>query len=70
MSRIPRHALVRAVVKVRGMELTCRGPERVAEVEDFVDFLRTREEEARDAAADRLGKAMPKFAALDLPPIE
>ena len=45
-------------------------PERVAEVEDFVDFLRTREEEARDDAADRLGKAMAKLAALDLPPNE
>jgi len=44
-------------------------PERVAEVEDFVDFLRTREEEARDADADRLGKAMAKLAALDLPPM-
>ena len=44
-------------------------PERVAEVEDFVDFLCTREEEARDAAADRLGKAMAKLAALDLPPM-
>lgn len=44
-------------------------PERVAEVEDFVDFLRTREEEARDGAADRLGKAMSKLAALDLPPL-
>jgi len=43
--------------------------ERMAEVEDFVDFLRTREEEARDAAADRLGQAMAKLAALDLPPM-
>ena len=44
-------------------------PERVAEVEDFVDFLRTREEEARDAAAARLGEAMAKLAELDLPPM-
>ena len=44
-------------------------PERVAEVEDFVDFLRTREEEARDAAAARLGEAMAKLAALELPPM-
>ena len=34
-------------------------PERVAEVD----------EEARDAAAQRLGEAMAKLAALDLPPM-
>ncbi len=44
-------------------------PERMAEVEDFVDFLRTRENEARDTAADRLGEAMAKLAALDFPPM-
>jgi hypothetical protein len=44
-------------------------PERIAAVEDFVDFLRAREEEARDAASDRLGQAMAKLAALDLPPM-
>jgi hypothetical protein len=44
-------------------------PERVAEVENFVDFLHTRDEEARDAAAQRLGEAMAKLAALDLPPM-
>lgn len=44
-------------------------PGRLAEVADFVDFLRTREEEARNAAADRLGEAMAKLAALDLPPM-
>lgn len=44
-------------------------PERMAEVEDFVDFLRSREDEARDAAADRLGAAMAKLAALALPPM-
>ncbi|MBI3371926.1 MAG: hypothetical protein HY017_09255 [Betaproteobacteria bacterium] len=42
-------------------------PERMAEVEDFVDFLRTREEEARDAAADRLGAAIVKLAEVDFP---
>jgi CHASE3 domain sensor protein len=41
--------------------------QRLTEVEDFVDFLRTREEEARSAAADRLGKAMAKLAAVQLP---
>ena len=44
-------------------------PERMAEVEDFVDFLRTREDEARDGAAARLGEAMAKLAALDFPPM-
>jgi Xaa-Pro aminopeptidase len=44
-------------------------PERIAEVEDFVDFLRLREDEARDAAAARLGTAMAKLAALDFPPM-
>jgi len=31
--------------------------------------LRTRENEARDTAADRLGEAMAKLAALDFPPM-
>lgn len=44
-------------------------PERMAEVEDFVDFLRAREDETRDAAAARLGEAMAKLAALDFPPM-
>ncbi len=42
-------------------------PEQIAEVEDFVDFLRTREEAARDTAAQRLGEAMARLSALDLP---
>jgi len=42
-------------------------PEQIAEVEDFVDFLRTREEVARDTAAQRLGEAMARLSALDLP---
>lgn len=44
-------------------------PQRVAEVEAFVDFLRTRDEQARDDAAARLGKAMAKLAELGLPPM-
>jgi len=44
-------------------------PERWSEVENFVDFLRSREEETRDAAARRLGEAMAKLAALDIPPM-
>ncbi|TAN54046.1 MAG: hypothetical protein EPN19_08160 [Betaproteobacteria bacterium] len=44
-------------------------PQRMAEVEAFVDFLRTRDEAARDGAAERLGKAMAKLAELGLPPM-
>jgi Xaa-Pro aminopeptidase len=44
-------------------------PDRMAEVEDFIDFLRSREDEERNAAADRLGRAMARLAALDLPPM-
>lgn len=44
-------------------------PERVAEVEDFVDFLRNRNEEERNAAAERLGEAMTRLAAVDFPPM-
>lgn len=42
-------------------------PERVAEVEDFVDFLKTRDEKTRDTAAQRLGEAMAKLSAVDFP---
>ena len=44
-------------------------PQRMAEVEAFVDFLRTRDEEARDAAAQRLGAAMAKLSKVALPPM-
>lgn len=44
-------------------------PERRAEVADFVDFLKAREERARDAAAQRLGEAFAKLDALNLPPL-
>jgi hypothetical protein len=40
---------------------------RLAEVEDFVEFLATREERA--TAAQRLGEAFEKLDALKLPPI-
>lgn len=42
-------------------------PSRVAEVVDFVEFLAAREE--RTAAAARLGEAMAKVDALNLPPL-
>jgi hypothetical protein len=41
-------------------------PQRLAEVEDFVDFLRTREERA--AAGTRLGESLARIDALNLPP--
>jgi len=44
-------------------------PEQRAEVEDFVDFLKARQERARDAAAQRLGEAFAKLDALNLPPL-
>ncbi len=44
-------------------------PERRAEVEDFVDFLKAREERGRDEAARRLGRAFEKLDALNLPPL-
>lgn len=42
-------------------------PQRLAEVADFVDFLAAREERA--AAAARLGEALAKLDALNLPPL-
>ena len=44
-------------------------PERRAEVEDFVDFLKAREERTRDEAAQRLGEAFEKLDALNAPPL-
>jgi hypothetical protein len=44
-------------------------PERRAEVEDFIDFLKLREERARDEASERLGQAFAKLDALNLPPL-
>ncbi|MGH9447868.1 MAG: hypothetical protein ACRD3O_19415 [Terriglobia bacterium] len=44
-------------------------PEQRAEVEDFVDFLKTRRERTRDEAAQRLGEAFAKLDALALPPM-
>ena len=42
-------------------------PQRLAEVEDFVEFLAAREE--RTAAAQRLTQAFAKLDALNLPPL-
>lgn len=44
-------------------------PQRLAEVEDFVDFLKSRDERTRAAASHRLGEAMAKLDALNLPPL-
>ena len=44
-------------------------PARLVEVEDFVDFLRAREERARDEAAERLGVAFEKLDALNGAPL-
>lgn len=42
-------------------------PQRLAEVADFVEFLAAREERA--AAGMRLGEALAKLDALNLPPL-
>jgi hypothetical protein len=44
-------------------------PQRLTEVEDFVDFLKLRDDKAQAAASLRLGKAMAKLDALNLPPM-
>ena len=44
-------------------------PQRLSEVEDFVDFLKGRDERARAAASHRLGEAMARLDALHLPPL-
>jgi len=44
-------------------------PQRLSEVEDFVDFLKGRDEPARAAANRRLGEAMARLDALNLPPL-
>jgi hypothetical protein len=44
-------------------------PARLAEVEDFVDFLKTRDERLRDEASRRLGEAFAKLDALNTPPM-
>ncbi len=42
-------------------------PERIAEVEDFVEFLAARE--VRTAASARLGESLARLDALNLPPL-
>lgn len=42
-------------------------PQRLAEVEDFVEFLAAREERA--TAGARLGESLAKLDALNLPPL-
>ena len=44
-------------------------PQRLSEVEDFVDFLKGRDERARAAASRRLGEAMARLDVLNLPPL-
>ena len=44
-------------------------PQRLVEVEDFVDFLKGRDDQARIEASQRLGQAMAKLDALNLPPM-
>ncbi len=44
-------------------------PQRRAEVEDFVDFLQSREAKDRTEAAQRLGEAFKKLDALNMAPM-
>ena len=44
-------------------------PARLAEGEDFIDFLKGREERTREDAARRLGEAFEKLDALNAPPM-
>lgn len=44
-------------------------PQRLAEVEDFVDFLKSRDDQHRAGAAHRLGEAMARLDELNLPPM-
>jgi hypothetical protein len=44
-------------------------PQQRAEVEDFVDFLRARQERVRNEAARRLGEAFARLDALNQPPL-
>jgi hypothetical protein len=50
------------IEKLKGLS-----PERIAAVEDFVDFLCTHEEEARDAAANRLDQSDSKARRIVVP---
>jgi len=50
-------------------KLSSLPPQQRAEVEDFVDFLKARQERARNAAAQRLGDAFAKLDALNQPPL-
>ena len=48
-------------------KLTSLPPQERAEVEDFIDFLRSRRERVRSDAARRLGDAFAKLDALSQP---
>lgn len=50
-------------------KLSSLPPQQRAEVEDFVDFLRARQERVRNEAARRLGEAFAKLDALNQPPL-
>jgi hypothetical protein len=50
-------------------KLKALSPARRAEVEDFVDFLRARDTQARDMALARLDEALEKLEASDALPM-
>lgn len=61
--------MVSQAEKVLLEKLKALPPERRAEVEDFVDFLKGREERIRGEAARRLGEAFEKLDSLTSPPL-
>jgi plasmid stabilization system protein ParE len=67
--RYRRHAMNAQAEKTLLEKLKTLPPARLAEVEDFVDFLKAREERTRDEAARRLGEAFEKLDALNTPPM-
>lgn len=56
-----------AIAKTLIQKLQELPPQRLAEVEDFVEFLAVRE--MRSAAGARLGESLTKLDALNLPPL-
>jgi hypothetical protein len=49
-------------------KLSSLPPQQRAQVEDFVDFLKARQERVRNEATRRLGEAFAKLDALNQPP--
>lgn len=44
-------------------------PSQLVEVDDFLEFIKQRRDQSRQAAGERLAKAMEKLDALEMPPM-